>query len=357
MEQIPIHEGQSFDNVVHLPGGTEPDDEPETATGAAPAEEPAIGALIGEGARIIGGFISTTSSAITTALRELAPPPEPTDDEDGFDEVPRTGPSPVGVATGAAIGLTMQVSEAAVRAATSFAQTAGPFLSWMTNSSTVRRRRSDVEARAEALNDRWTKERPASEEAASSFAGRILPELTNAILDKLDLTQIAIDHLDIDRILDSVDLDAVIERVDLNAVIHRVDLAGIATEVIGEIDLPELIRESTGAVTSETVRAVRMRSAEADLLHGPHHRSLADAQVRPTTRPEGSDDSSEASDRVKVDPQLRLRQGSHGSRSSRPRHAASRATPRGSSAARSRTSSTSVWSSRSSRAPMSRGPA
>ena len=162
----------------------------------------------------------------------------------------------------------MQMSEAAVRAATSFAETAGPFLSWMTNSSTVRRGRSDVEARAEAFNDRWTQERPASEEAASSFAGRILPELTNAILDKLDLTQIAIDHLDIDRILDSVDLDAVIERVDLDAVIHRVDLARIATEVIGDIDLPELIRESTGAVTSETVRAVRMRSAEADLFMG-----------------------------------------------------------------------------------------
>ena len=295
MEQIPIHEGQPFDNVVHLPGGTEPDDEPETATGAAPAEEPAIGALIGVGARIIGGFISTTSSAVTTALREMAPPPEPTDEEDGFDEVPRTGPSPVGVATGAAIGLTMQVSEAAVRAATSFAETAGPFLSWMTNSSTVRRRRSDVEARAEALNDRWTKERPASEEAASSFAGRVLPELTNAILDKLDLTQIAIDHLDIDRILDTVDLDAVIERVDLNAAIHRVDLAGIATEVIGEIDLPELIRESTGAVTSETVRAVRMRSAEADLFMGRIIDRLLMRKSTDDDEPAGSDDSGEES--------------------------------------------------------------
>ena len=122
MEQIPIHEGKPFDNVVHLPGGTEPDDEPETADRSwLPPMEPAIGALFGEGARIIGGFISATSSAITTALREMAPPPEPTDDEDGFDEVPRTGPSPVGVATGAAIGLTMQVSDAAVRAATSFA--------------------------------------------------------------------------------------------------------------------------------------------------------------------------------------------------------------------------------------------
>ncbi len=257
--------------------------------------EPAIGSLLGEGARIMGGFISATSAAITTAMREVARPPEPAE-EDGLDDVPpKTGPSPIGLATGAAIGLTMQMSEAAVRAATSFAETAGPFLSWMTNSATVRRGTNDVEARAEALNDRWTQERPASEEAASSFASRILPELTSAILDKLDLTQIAIDHLDIDRILDTVDLDAVIERVDLNAVIHRVDLAGIATEVIGEIDLPELIRESTGAVTSETVRAVRMRSAEADLFMGRIIDRLLMRKSAGDGNPDEADDSSEES--------------------------------------------------------------
>jgi hypothetical protein len=295
MEQIPIHDGASTpDNVIHLPGGSEPDDEPETGAGAATALEPAIGALLGESARIMGGFISATSSAITTALRDVARPPEPTE-EDALDDMPpKTGPSPIGLATGAAVGLTMQVSEAAVRAASSFAESARPLLSWMTNSATFRRGTNDVEARAEALNERWTQERPASEDAASSFAGRVLPEITSAILDKLDLTQIAIDHLDIDRILDSVDLDAVIERVDLNAVIHRVDLAGIATEVIGEIDLPELIRESTGAVTSETVRAVRMRSAEADLFMG---RIIDRLLMRRSAEDDlgGSDGSSEAS--------------------------------------------------------------
>jgi hypothetical protein len=298
MEQIPIRDGVATpDNVVHLPGGREPDDEPAPRVGEATPLEPWVGALFGESARILGGFISSTSSAITTALRDIAQPPEPAEEEEeeGSDDAPRaTAPSPVGLATGAAVGLTMQVTEAAVRAATSFAGTAGPLLSWVTSSTTVRRGTSDVEARAEALNDRWTQERPASEEAASSFATRILPEITSAILDKLDLTQIAIDHLDIDRILDSVDLDAVIERVDLNAAIHRVDLAAIATEVIGEIDLPELIRESTGAVTSETVRAVRMRSAEADLFMG---RIIDRLLMRKSAddEPTGSDDSSEAS--------------------------------------------------------------
>jgi hypothetical protein len=297
MEQIPIRDGAGTpDNVVHLPGGREPDDDPAPETGDATTLEPSIGVLFGESARILGGFVSSTSSAITTALRDITQPPEPVEEEEGSDDAPRpTGASPVALATGAAVGLTMQVSEAAVRAATSFAETAGPLLSWVTSSATVRRGTSDVEARAEALNDRWTQERPASEEAASSFVARILPEITSAVLDKLDLTQIAIDHLDIDRILDTVDLDAVIERVDLNAAIHRVDLAGIATEVIGEIDLPELIRESTGAVTSETVRVVRMRSAEADLFMG---RIIDRLLMRRSTDDDGSavsDNSSEES--------------------------------------------------------------
>ena len=65
MEQIPINGGEPFDNVVHLPGGQELDDEPDaeadaeaedepgTDTGAATAVEPAIGSLLGEGARIV----------------------------------------------------------------------------------------------------------------------------------------------------------------------------------------------------------------------------------------------------------------------------------------------------------------
>jgi hypothetical protein len=52
--------------------------------------------------------------------------------------------------------------------------------------------------------------------------------------------------------------------VDLDAAVGRVDLLGITDRLMGEVDLPELIRESTGAVTSETVRNVRMLSAEVD---------------------------------------------------------------------------------------------
>jgi len=61
-----------------------------------------------------------------------------------------------------------------------------------------------------------------------------------------------------------VDLNAIISRLDLEAAINRVDLARLTTELIAEIDLPEIIRESTGAVASETLRGVRMQSHFGD---------------------------------------------------------------------------------------------
>ena len=46
--------------------------------------------------------------------------------------------------------------------------------------------------------------------------------------------------------------------------IARIDLAKLAEDIIASVDLPELIRESTGAVSSEAVREVRMRGISGD---------------------------------------------------------------------------------------------
>ncbi|TCM40386.1 hypothetical protein [Kribbella sp. VKM Ac-2568] len=48
------------------------------------------------------------------------------------------------------------------------------------------------------------------------------------------------------------------------AVVQRIDLGQLAEGVIAEIDLAEIIRQSTGSVASETVRGVRMQSISGD---------------------------------------------------------------------------------------------
>ena len=93
-----------------------------------------------------------------------------------------------------------------------------------------------------------------------------------AIAGRLDLDRLAA-GLDVAAIVERVDLDAaaarldadrVVARVDLDAVVARLDLVGIAQTVIDAIDLPEIVRESTGALSSDAVRAVRVESRRAD---------------------------------------------------------------------------------------------
>jgi hypothetical protein len=50
--------------------------------------------------------------------------------------------------------------------------------------------------------------------------------------------------------------------------LSRVDLTAIVNQVLDDIDLPEVIRESTGSMASDSVRGLRIRSMEGDAAIG-----------------------------------------------------------------------------------------
>jgi hypothetical protein len=85
----------------------------------------------------------------------------------------------------------------------------------------------------------------------------------DALADGIDLDRI-IARIDLDRIIARIDVDAVVAGVDLNAIVDRLNVVDLAEEVINEIDLPEIIRDSTGSVASHVVRDARMQSINAD---------------------------------------------------------------------------------------------
>ena len=103
--------------------------------------------------------------------------------------------------------------------------------------------------------------------------GKVLDRLDlDAIVERVDLDRV-IDRVDLDRVVARLDLDAIIDRVDLDrvaakldvdAVIERVDLIGLAEYVVDGVDLPAIIRSSTGSMTSEVVHGVRAQGAGAD---------------------------------------------------------------------------------------------
>jgi len=59
-------------------------------------------------------------------------------------------------------------------------------------------------------------------------------------------------------------VEGVVARIDFEAVVDRIDVATIARQVVDDMDLPDLIRDSTGTMASEGVVGLRMQGIEAD---------------------------------------------------------------------------------------------
>lgn len=92
-------------------------------------------------------------------------------------------------------------------------------------------------------------------------------------LSRLDLDAVA-RRIDVDAVIDRVDLnvlakridvDAVAARLDLDTVMARIDLVGLARYVVEAIDLPEIIRSSSGSLASDAVQGMRMQTINADV--------------------------------------------------------------------------------------------
>ena len=67
------------------------------------------------------------------------------------------------------------------------------------------------------------------------------------------------------QVVPRVDITGIVEKyVDIDRIAEGMDLVGLTNEVIDKVDLPEIIRESTGSVASETLRGVRMQSISGD---------------------------------------------------------------------------------------------
>lgn len=123
------------------------------------------------------------------------------------------------------------------------------------------------------LAERGRSERAAAAVDLQRLAAAVVPAVTAAVLDRLDLTalvrdRVALDVLvaevNVDAVAAKVDVDAIARRVDLDAIVDRLDLVALANQAIDGIDLPEVIRESTGSVTGDMVRGVRMQGIAAD---------------------------------------------------------------------------------------------
>jgi len=227
-------------------------------------------------------------SVIEAVARTIAPRQEEA-------PTPALGP----LLAGAALGAAIETARLGASAASIGARSLQPLVSFVLSPSFIGERLQRARDRATEFDDRWRREQFEDEQAGSTFVADILPRLVDATLDRIDLTELVLARLDLDRIVDAVDLERAIARVDLNAVVARVDieaivrgldlasianevidqldltaianeviaqldLAAIASDVIDEVDLPQIVRQSTGTMATETVEGVRVQGMSAD---------------------------------------------------------------------------------------------
>jgi hypothetical protein len=242
--------------------------------------------LLVAASRVALGAMATVVAVAADALRPAGPPPEERVSEPPF----------AALVTGAAMGAALD-AVAITRWAARAGWTAARWGAWLVPTDAARKVGREMAVRWDV---RWQRETDRSRDAAGAFAREVVPDVVRAALDTIDLTEIVRENvdvdgiaatvdvqaiaatLDLDAIIDRIDLDAVVARIDLDAIVgridpnvilervdldaaaRRVDVATIAREVIDELDLLELIRESSATVTTDAVDDIRLGAVDAD---------------------------------------------------------------------------------------------
>jgi hypothetical protein len=70
------------------------------------------------------------------------------------------------------------------------------------------------------------------------------------------------------QVIEDVDVDAVLARVDIDAVVARIDVAVLAQRLLDEVDVGQIVRDSSSTLAAETADAVRAESVRADRALG-----------------------------------------------------------------------------------------
>ena len=93
---------------------------------------------------------------------------------------------------------------------------------------------------------RGARQRARTVEQVEALLDQWLPALVEMVVSRLDLTNLVIRNLDVEGILAAVDVDALVQKV------------------LADLDLPAIIRESSGSLAAEAVRGARMTGITVD---------------------------------------------------------------------------------------------
>ncbi|CAN5491309.1 hypothetical protein BH20ACT23_BH20ACT23_17430 [soil metagenome] len=175
----------------------------------------------------------------------------------------RADPSLLALVPGAVLGLSLTGVRRASALATRALDTVGAPVARAV-APAIRPLEEPIRRALEDSDRKWRAAEVESMQAAAAFVRELEPQIVRALLEPLDLTTVVGESVDLNELAERIDVDRVAERLDLDAIILRLDLPKLVEEVLAEIDVAELIRQSTGTLTGDAIDEVRYVSVDAD---------------------------------------------------------------------------------------------
>ena len=125
-----------------------------------------------------------------------------------------------------------------------------------------------VEARVQGLAAYGDEQRRVDAVRAQSLLARAEGALSVVMQHVVELLPIEaiLARVDVNALVGSVDLNAILDRVDMDALLARLDLPSLINNVLSEIELGDLIQESTTSIATDARDVVRMQAHGADDL-------------------------------------------------------------------------------------------
>jgi hypothetical protein len=108
------------------------------------------------------------------------------------------------------------------------------------------------------LDEQFRQRQSQRAERAAEFLATVGPETTAELLSRVDMNMV----------LSDVDMDALVERVTMDRVLEKVDVNTFMADVVTTLDAAGLLRESTGALASQTVDQIRTLPGTATRIAG-----------------------------------------------------------------------------------------
>jgi hypothetical protein len=186
---------------------------PRSRLRVAPPESPDVFELAERGLRATIGLASVVAEALAEALartfhEQADQPVQPA----ANGEAPPRRTLPMLAGTG--LLATLEAGRFGVRLASAVGRSVVPWTSFATSFEAVRDALERGGGWLVRIDDRWRAEQRADREIGASFVRSVVRRAVEATLDQLDLTELVLARIDVDRIVDAVDVERIVVRVE-----------------------------------------------------------------------------------------------------------------------------------------------